>query len=156
MSLKDTISTLVQEQLAERDLFLVSLKTNEANTDFTFFVDGISGVAIADCAKISRKVSAKLEELALEDENYRFAISSPGADAPLRDIRQYPQHVGRILIIDLENEKIEGELLAVTEEEITLNQIKDKKKKVFEKRNIQVKNINMAKVQISFNNNQKK
>lgn len=148
--MEETIENLLQEQLNEKNLFLVNKKVSDNHHHFRFFIDGIEGVTIGDCAKISRKISNILDELMPEDNPFRFEISSPGADEPLVDKRQYFKHIGRKLNVQtLESEHL-GVLKSVEDHSITLSVELDKKKKTVREEILPFENIKESKVVITF------
>ncbi len=153
--IKNYISQLISKELQDSDCFLVGVRSNESNTDFKFFIDGKEGVGIKTISKLSRKVSNTLDEdESLDDTPFRFEISSPGVDNPLIDKRQYSQHVGRELSINLNNgNNIEGELLHVKEDTLTLKVQISKQK--FAEEIILFDGINQSTVKISFKSKKK-
>jgi ribosome maturation factor RimP len=131
MSIEKRVTQLVEEKIAGRpDLFLVDVKMQGSGA-LTVLVDGDQGVAIADCAEISRHVGFHLEEENVIEHAYNLEVSSPGLDTPLRSLRQYRKNIGRKLNIKLnDGGKRDGELKEVTEDGITLSEvIKEKGKK---------------------------
>jgi|TARA_B110000879_G_C11178887_1_gene517351 ribosome maturation factor RimP len=119
-----------------------------------FFIDGENGVGIQTCARLSRKVSRILDEEYEDETPIRYEISSPGVDEPLLDKRQYPQHIGRELEIELAEEKtINGELLSVGEESIEIEVSVSKHKK--EKQTVVFDDIIKSIVIISFKRKKK-
>lgn len=148
MTIAEKIESLILEELKGSDYFLVDKKINQAGTSMKFFVDGLSGIGIKTCSQLSRKVSAMLDEEE-PDHSLRFEISSPGADNPLIDRRQYFQHIGRTLEVNLDDQtQKKGELLSVGENAIRL-EIKINKKKT-EVIDIPFSNIKESTVKISF------
>ncbi|MFY0643994.1 MAG: ribosome maturation factor RimP [Bacteroidia bacterium] len=151
MSLKDTILTIVQRELKESPFFLVGSTANQDGTSIRIFIDGIDGVGIKFCARLSRTISAELDEMELDTERFRFEISSPGADNPLVDIRQYHKHIGRELNIALKDgNETDGVLLKVEENELEVEKLIDQKKNIKQIINIDYENIESSKVKISF------
>ena len=148
------IENLINEELAGSDHFLVDAISNESETEMKFFIDGLNGVDIQVCSRLSRKISRTLEEIDTDDTPYRFEVSSPGADRPLIDKRQYHQHVGRDLDVKLlTGEDLTGELLEVNDGDILLNIPVSKHKKSEQK--IDVDQIEHSTVKISFKRNKK-
>ena len=148
------IENLINEELAGSDHFLVDAISNESETEMEFFIDGLNGVDIQVCSRLSRKISRTLEEIDTDDTPYRFEVSSPGADRPLIDKRQYHQHVGRDLDVKLlTGEDLTGELLEVNDGDILLNIPVSKHKKSEQK--IDVDQIEHSTVKISFKRNKK-
>ena len=149
MSVKLLISKIIEEELESTDCFLVGVDVNQAETDLRFYIDGSEGVSVQICTRLSRKVSRILDEKYLDDEPIRYEISSPGVDPPLVDKRQYPQHLGRELeITHLDDSIVEGELLNVSEQDITLSVSISKHKK--EQQTVKFENIKNSIVKVSF------
>lgn len=154
MNIKNLITQKLEEEIGAFDCFLVSVRSNEAGTDLRFFIDGVNGVGIQTCAKLSRKISAMLDEEYTEETPIRYEISSPGVDQPLTDKRQYHQHIGRDLEINLGEEKqVEGELLSVSEDDISISTFISKHKK--ETQTIGFDEIINSNVKISFKRKKK-
>ncbi len=137
----------VLEQLGFKSLFVVGIdvKGSEGGMgSLKVFLDGEEGVSIDQCASVSRKLSPWLEERDLFKGRYRLEVSSPGADQPLVDKRQYPKHSGRKLSLMLsEGKELKGVLVEVLEDGIVLNS-------QGQKRELRFDEIEKAKVLISF------
>jgi ribosome maturation factor RimP len=153
LSLKALISRVIEEELSDTDCFLVSVDTNQAETSLKFFIDGTDGVGIQICSRLSRKVSKVLDEEYLEETPIRYEISSPGADMPLLDRRQYKQHIGRELMVYCGENIEEGELSEVSDEAIVI--LKSIGKNKVEKQTLEFDKIDNSKVIISFKRKQK-
>lgn len=149
MSVKELITKIITEELDSTDHFLVGVDVNQAETDLKFYIDGTEGVSVQVCTRLSRKISRILDEEYLDDQPIRYEISSPGVDQPLVDKRQYPQHIGRDLLIDCTDENtVEGELLEVKLEALVLKVAVSKHKK--EEQEILFEDIKTSIVKISF------
>lgn len=85
-------------------------------------VDGDEGVNIDQCGEISRQLSKDLDETEFLSHNYMLEVSTPGVDQPLKLKRQYKKHIGRTLKLKLADKMVEGKLMEVSEDNITLNQ----------------------------------
>ncbi len=129
MSIEQRVTDLVNEKIAEReDLFLVDVKMHP-NGKLVVLVDGDHGVAIQDCAAISRHVGFHLEEENTIQHAYNLEVSSPGIDTPLKQKRQYQKNLGRsVSIKQTDGNKREGKLLQITDEAVSLEE-KGKKEK---------------------------
>jgi ribosome maturation factor RimP len=126
MDVKNFIEGLAQKYLADRpDLFLVEIVVSGSNkkNKVLVLVDGDEGVNIDQCAQLSRKISAELEEKDIMDGAYRLEVSSPGVEFPLKYQRQFPKHIGRKVKVSLNDgaEKI-GKLLEVKASSIRLEE----------------------------------
>lgn len=133
MDVKKYIEDLVEGYLADKpDLFLVDVVVSGSNkkNKVLVLIDGDNGVSIDQCALLSRKLSAELEEKDIMEGAYRLEVSSPGVEFPLKFKRQYPKHIGRKVKVNLQDgsEKT-GKLLEVGDEAIKLDEeIKEGKK----------------------------
>tara|TARA_R110002073_G_scaffold40547_6_gene115365 strand:- start:17694 stop:18155 length:462 start_codon:yes stop_codon:yes gene_type:complete len=114
---RDTVKKLVDEAIEENErLFLIDLDFSSENK-IRVTVDGDDGVPLKECMRISRHVEHNLDR---EEEDFSLEVSTPGATAPITNIRQYNKNIGRILEVKTATENFEGTLTAVTETELTL------------------------------------
>ena len=88
-------------QFLPADLFVVNVEEHLHKQKITIYIDGDNSIDISACQKLSRHLSEKLDEQDFGAEPYTLEVSSPGADRPLLNPRQYPKHVGRELFIKL-------------------------------------------------------
>jgi ribosome maturation factor RimP len=147
------LEQLIDEQIAGYpDVFLVSVKIKPTN-NIKVYLDADSGLPIDICVKINRALYKQIEERAWYPEgDFSLEVSSPGIDEPLRLTRQFQKNVGRpVEVILLDESKQEGDLLAVTEEQITIRVTTGKgKKAVTQDVDIPRENIKQTKVLIRF------
>lgn len=153
MDIEQRVRALVEEKIADRpDLFLVDVKMYPSGT-LIILVDGDEGIAVGDCAGISRHVGFHLEEENVIEDAYNLEVSSPGLDTLLILQRQYEKNIGRSLGIKLsDSTKREGKLISVSDEGIIIEEkIKEKGKKAEIKESpIPFTEITETKVLISF------
>lgn len=153
MNIEKRVKELVEEKISDRsDLFLVEA-TMHSNGRLIVLIDGDHGVDIKDCVAVSRHVGFHLEEENVIDEAYTLEVSSPGIDAPLRNLRQYTKNLNRNLSVKSSDQKTyEGKLIATNDTGLTLlinNQTKGKKTEPIETV-IPFEQIVEAKVLVSF------
>jgi ribosome maturation factor RimP len=67
------------------------------------------GVTLADCAEVSRDVSAVLDVEDLVPHRYNLEVSSPGLDRPLRTSAEFVRFVGRLARIKLTRPASDGQ-----------------------------------------------
>ena len=155
MSLKEEVRKLVEKEIEDSPYFLIDVEGGEDTGKILVLLDGREGIGIDDCVRISRAVSEVIDE----DESgkpFRLEISSPGVDRPLVDIRQYHQHIGRTLQMDLSEKQMKGKLLEVHDRSVVVEErlpskqkhIKDKPGETME---IPFGEIVRSKVIVSFN-----
>ncbi len=154
MGVKELITVIIEEELKETDSFLVGVDSNQAETSIRFFIDGIDGVSIQLCSQLSRKVSRILDEEYTDDQPIRYEISSPGAEQPLVDLRQFYKHIGRELEVELTTGEIyTGELIQILDDTIKLSVLISKHKS--EEKTIVFNQINKSTVKLSFKRKKK-
>lgn len=153
MQVENRVKELVEEKIADRaDLFIVSIRMMK-NGILEILLDGDNGIAIEDCAAVSRHVGFHLEEENVIENAYRLEVSSPGIDSPLVLVRQYEKNIGREVRVKLEDgTKREGKLLSISDDAITIEEkVKEKGKKAELKEAIfPLNQIKETKVLISF------
>ena len=154
MGVKELIKGIIEEELKETDSFLVGVDSNQAETSIRFFIDCIDGVSIQLCSQLSRKVSRILDEEYTDDQPIRYEISSPGAEQPLVDLRQFYKHIGRELEVELTTGEIyNGELIQILDDTIKLSVLISKQKS--EEKTIVFNQINKSTVKLSFKRKKK-
>ena len=159
-SIKPKILDLLSKKFEEEafaSLFVIDVTTNDKSGFIRVYLDGDAGVKFSDCQKISRYLESYLDEEAGIMENYTLEVSSPGIKRSLENIRQYPQHIGRVfkVIPTEENAKdLNVKLIAVEEEKLRFETLPPKKKKKGSEKEIielGLDEIKEAVVKISFN-----
>jgi ribosome maturation factor RimP len=140
----------ISNEIAEKLNFFVvdiSFRGDNRKRIIELFVDSEKNVDSENLAQINREINSVLEEQNIIDHAYRFDVSSPGVDRPLKFLKQFPKHINRkfevIYKSGEETKTITGKLLTVEGEELTF--LSDKKNIL-----IEFKNITTAKVIISF------
>lgn len=153
---KKQLSDIVDEHLTGSDRFLVSLTLSNQN-NIKVFIDGDSGVTVADCIALSRYIESRLDR---DAEDFTLEVSSVGVGQPLTLTRQYKNNIGRRLAIKAtDNRQFKGKLVDVADNGLWLELDKEKKKKK-QKKEIETQpeskifvdygDILEAKVQVSF------
>jgi ribosome maturation factor RimP len=124
MEIAVEIKRIVEERLIGDSQFVVAVhvSSSKAPQKVVVVVDGDAGVTIDDCATISRELSKVLDNIPRLSEHYVLEVSTPGLDQPLQLLRQYRKNIGRKLKVRLNESTLEGQLLEVTDENITLAQ----------------------------------
>jgi ribosome maturation factor RimP len=149
------------KELEYDDCFLVDLKVN--NTKVEIFLDSDESITFLKCRKISRFIEAVIDEEQWLGIKYTLDVSSAGVGKPLKMTRQYVKNIGRDIEVKIygeEKEKVFGELVAASEESISVFYIEvvkegKKKKKVETTRVIPRSEIKEAKIKISFKKKKK-
>ncbi|WP_420454419.1 ribosome maturation factor RimP [Rubrivirga sp.] len=127
-ALADRIEALAVEAAADTDLFVVGVEVRgfQGSRVVEVFADAEAGAGADDLAALSRSLGFLLDTEDVVKGRYRLDVSTPGAERPLVDVRQYAQHVGRTLALSVEREQdqlvtVQGELLAVEDGALVLD-----------------------------------
>ncbi|MFT5858206.1 MAG: ribosome maturation factor RimP [Flavobacteriaceae bacterium] len=149
---------LIDERIEElgNGLFVVELNISPANV-IQVELDKYEGnVSVDDCIRVSRNVEHNLDR---EEEDFELTVTSAGLDRGLRVFPQYQKNIGRDVKVKLieGSGKIEGTMIAATEEQITVQttrkeKIEGKKKKetIVEDHIIPMADIRQTKIVLSF------
>ena len=152
---EDKVADVLQKGLDQRpDLFLIALNVSENNA-IKVIIDGDNGVNVDDCVFVSRAIEHNLDR---EAQDFSLEVTSAGATSPLSHKRQYKKNLGRTLEVKtLEGEKIQGTLVEVTDDTITLTwkarepkPIGKGKVTIEKQEKLNYNNIEQAKVKIKF------
>ncbi len=152
-TLLQTIEKMVDSLLdTESGDFLVSVKIKPTN-NIKVFIDSDGGLSIDKCVRYNRALYKQLEESEMfPDGNFSLEVSSPGITEPLKLNRQYQKNIGRLVEVVYQDETTAtGKLLAVTDNDILVEQTTGKGKKA-ETRQLLIpfNNIKSTTVQIQF------
>lgn len=150
MKIKESIEIFLEQHLEGSEHFLVEIeqKGTERFPKIVVFLDGDKGISINDCSKVSKAINNFIEKTELITTEYSLDVSSPGIDKPLIKHRQYVANIGRIVkLVPKDDIASEGKLVAVTDNEITLEIIKNKSTTTS---TIEIAKINQIKVLITF------
>jgi ribosome maturation factor RimP len=147
--LEQRVNDLIVE---EPGVFLVEVKIKPTN-NVKVFLDADHGMNLDSLIRYNRKLYKVLEESSLfPDGDFSLEVSSPGLDEPLKSFRQYQKNTGRFVeVTGMDGIKREGKLIAVTEQEIVLEEQKGKGKKMeLVQHIIPFSDIKTTRVQIKF------
>ena len=127
-ALEQRVNNLIVD---EPDVFLVEVRIKPTN-NVKVFLDADHGMNIDSLIRYNRRLYKVLEESSLfPGGDFSLEVSSPGLDEPLKSFRQYQKNTGRFVeVTSADGIKREGKLVAVTEEEIVLEEQKGKGKKL--------------------------
>ncbi len=143
--IKHRISELLEKWFIQDDYnsyFLVGVQITKQK--LSVFIDGDEGVSFGVCKKTSRYLESFLDEEKWLGENYTIEVSSPGADKPLKNPRQFNKHVGRKADVLLDDEeKVQGKIKEVKDGILVMETSKSE-------REIKFENIIEMKIIVSF------
>jgi ribosome maturation factor RimP len=141
------IKTLFEQWQKDELVFLVDLTVKPGNK-ITVLIDRIGGLNITDCVELSRFIEGSLDR---DKDDFELSVSSPGADAPFKVLKQYQKNIGRNVKIITKNDEIAtGKLIKLEGNSIEIEPEKGKKNKVAVANTFEINNIKEIKVIISF------
>ncbi|MFQ5648488.1 MAG: ribosome maturation factor RimP [bacterium] len=134
-TLSERLSNLVAPILQSEKIELVDLqiKGREGSRIVKIFIDTESGISLAQCTDISRKISEQLDINDVIAGKYRLEVSSPGVARPLQSPRDFARNLNRevevIIQHDCDEERVRGKIADIHEQAICI-ECKDEVKKI--------------------------
>lgn len=116
----EKVSDLIKDLLGDTGFRLYDIAFNEVSKHFRIFIDREEGVTIADCKKISMMISKLLDGLEFITFSYSLEVSSPGIRRPLKRPEHYYWAVGKLIEVNLGEQRIKGYLRKVNTEGIII------------------------------------
>ncbi|MBT1706896.1 ribosome maturation factor RimP [Fulvivirgaceae bacterium PWU5] len=153
MDIAEEIKRIATSKLTDSNQFVVDVivSSKRGPRKVLVLLDGDNGISIDACAELSRALAQDLDEVSWLEEAYTLEVSTPGVDHPLKLQRQYPKHIGRSLRVKLADKTVEGKLVAIEGEKMTLaEETGSGKKKVVTNIDIVFSEIEKALVLVSF------
>lgn len=153
MDKKEKIRQIVLDSLADTPCYLLDLKIvgKSVISKIVVTIDSDSGVTVDECGEINKKISNQLDRYDLLDSSYVLVVTSPGAEEPIKNPRQYLKNKGRkIRIVSEENQTIIGKIEEIRENSLLIKVEKTKKKRE-ELTEIEFSKIKKSNIIISFN-----
>lgn len=136
----DTIQPIVEAVIDGDQCYLVDMEyvKEGPNWYLRIYADKEGGIDISDCARLSEKLSEKLDQIEPDPfpKAYFLEVSSPGAERPLKTEEDINRSIGKYVHLDYyvpqHGEKYhEGTLLEVTDKEYRIEvQIKSRMKEL--------------------------
>ncbi len=107
------------------ELWGIDYQTHGRNALLRIYIDSERGIAVEDCEKVSRQVSAVMDVEDPINSRYTLEVSSPGMDRPLYKLEQYQRFIGAQIELRLRmpldgQRKWRGLLAGVEGDEIVL------------------------------------
>ncbi len=145
------LEMLVEQEAVPFGLFYVGHEMTEEGA-ICLMIDSQEPLNMKVLTDFTRHVSTLIDEGNFGEEAFTIEISSPGADRPLVDLRQFHKHVGRNFQIQTQDETFSGELLRIEEDNLHfLAEFPDKGRKVrIEPRLVPFSHINQATIALKF------
>lgn len=95
------VTELAEQVLASMQMELVELEYKREGRELVLrlFIDKEGGVGLSDCEAVSRELSEILEVEDIIQGHYRFEVSSPGLDRPLKEPADFERYTGKLVKI---------------------------------------------------------
>lgn len=114
---KELVTKLVEERIANTDLFWVTIDIR-ANNLIRIVLDGDQGVSINQCISVSRNVEHNLDR---EIEDFSLEVTSFGLSLAFVMERQYLKYIDKMVeVLKIDDKKVVGKLLSYSPEAIEL------------------------------------
>jgi len=152
MNVRQTLENITADILSQHDgIFLVEV--NNQQDYYEFVLDGDKPMGIYDISYFAREINRAADEQ-MPEAQYSLDVASPGADSPLKLLRQYPKHIGREFQLTLiDDSTLKGKLMSVEDQILTFeffSNPKPKKNEAPETRGIEFNQIKQANIILSF------
>ncbi|MGM9986518.1 MAG: ribosome maturation factor RimP [Bacillaceae bacterium] len=155
MKVTDIVEKLAQPIVEELGFELVDVEYVKEGKDWFLrvFVDSEKGIDLEDCAKLSERLSEKLDAEDPITDMYFLDVSSPGAERPLKKAADFQKAIGKQIYVKtyepIENEKqFEGKLISFDGDVVTIEiKIKTRVKQI----QIPYEKVASARLAVTFN-----
>jgi len=106
------------------ELYDLAITGAGRHTTLRVQIDRPQGITLDDCERVSKSLSALLDQVDPLPTRYDLEVSSPGAERPLRNLDEYRRFIGKRANVRYrvgDSEQVtEGQLTAVSEQMIEL------------------------------------
>jgi ribosome maturation factor RimP len=93
--LRDQLVELLAPVVSDLGYELWELEyTTQSGGLLRLYIDSAEGISVEDCERVSRAVSAAMDEADPIASNYTLEVSSPGLDRVLRTVEHFARFVG--------------------------------------------------------------
>ena len=121
---KDTVRSIVEEWLDDKEYFLVDIEISPDDR-IVVEIDHADGVWIEDCVALSRYIE---DHLSRDEEDYELEVGSAGLGQPFKVPQQYHCFVGKdVEVLDADGKKYKGVLKSVDGGDFTVT-VEEKQK----------------------------
>ena len=119
MSLERDIKKMVES--IGLSLYDTQILHENENTIYRVSVTAPGGVTLNQCSEVTHLINPLLDVTPPMSGEYRLEVSSPGIERRLKTLEHFAQSVGeKVALSTVNKEKLEGEILSVVGEEITV------------------------------------
>lgn len=127
LHIEEKVTAILAPMVEELGYEFVSIEFVEEEGEWYLrvYIDNENGMTIDDCAKVSRPLSDKLDEVDPIDQGYYFEVSSPGVNRPIKKDKDFIRFIGSKVIITFKelyegNETLSGVLKGLEDNNVLL------------------------------------
>ena len=146
-----SIHSLIHKDVEENGFELVDMQFNRAKGRYLLriYIDHENGIRINDCERVSKKISASLDEVDLIPGPYVLEVSSPGLDRLLKKQEDFKRFQGQWIKLTFtdphqKTQSLDGKILSCDDKILILENKKE------EKHEIPLASIIKAKLSLDF------
>lgn len=146
-----SIHSLIHKDVEEKGFELVDMQFNRAKGRYLLriFIDHENGIRINDCERVSKKISASLDEVDLIPGPYVLEVSSPGLNRLLKKKEDFERFQGKWIKLTFadphqKTQFLDGKILSCDDNILILENKKE------EKHDIPLASIIKAKLSLDF------
>ena len=119
----EDITTITNQIITPKDLFLVDLKISKSNV-IEVFIDALQGVNIQTCIEVSKKIESKFDR---EEEDFELTVASAGIGYPFKVDGQFQKGLNKTIEVELKDSlKTNGILKSYNTTEIVIERYEKK------------------------------
>ncbi len=148
----EQIQQAVEELARRRGFFVVAIQNKKGK--ITVIIDDYEGIKLDECVEVNRELR---QMLGSPIDACDLEVTSPGLTEPFKVYQQYEKHIGqKVQVLLNDGRQINGKLLEVTGQQITVEEKKrvknqNKKKKTLQQQHsLSFEDIHHTKLQIAF------
>ncbi|MCB5250353.1 MAG: ribosome maturation factor RimP [Candidatus Cloacimonadales bacterium] len=110
-------------------LYDIEVKKTAKGLVICVFITKVGGVSVDDCINVNRSISVDFDADEPISSRYFLEVSSPGLERPLKFKKHYISAINELIrvtfIIDEKSQTVEGTLLEVEQDSITVDTEKE-------------------------------
>ncbi|MCD6440962.1 MAG: hypothetical protein J7L86_04155 [Candidatus Marinimicrobia bacterium] len=126
-NVKKDLEKIIEGIVAEAGCYTVGFNVNlqGSRTFVRLIVESISGITLDEITDITRKINENAEIDQIMADGYQLEVTSPGAEHPLKEYRDFPRNLGRKIKVfhtsKAMKSPLKGDLIDVQEDKIVIS-----------------------------------
>jgi len=120
MSLESDIKNIVESM--DLSLYDITTVSEGGDTIYRILINAQEGISLDKCAEVTRVLNPLLDVTPPVKGDYRLEVSSPGIERKLKTLKHFSASIGeKVKVVLISNEVLQGPLLKVEGNMITIN-----------------------------------